>query len=133
MMKWRLAGSVCKINLLLFFCINPPLGDLKYKGNTALHPRDQMITAEPDITRIEIVDDDEFLVVACDGVWDCKTNQEVVDFVRGRLNDGRPLSEVVNQLLDDCIADDPRRTTGIGGDNMTCIIVELNLQHKQGS
>jgi serine/threonine protein phosphatase PrpC len=34
-----------------------------------------MITAEPDVTRTPLVDSDEFVVLACDGIWDCKTNQ----------------------------------------------------------
>ena len=31
-------------------------------------------------------DDDAFLVMACDGLWDVMTNQEVVDFVVSRLD-----------------------------------------------
>jgi serine/threonine protein phosphatase PrpC len=32
---------------------------------------------------------DEFLVLACDGVWDVMTAQQVVNFVRRRLMDTR--------------------------------------------
>jgi protein phosphatase PTC2/3 len=35
--------------------------------NDALGPQDQMITANPDVTCHEIMEDDEFLVLACDG------------------------------------------------------------------
>jgi len=91
-----------------------------------------MITAEPDLARISLTPDDEFLVLACDGVWDCMTNQECVDFVRVRLQarkeggrEGEPLSKVAEEVVDACLADDPRKTTGIGGDNMTCLIVQL--------
>jgi protein phosphatase 1G len=103
------------------------IGDLKYKGNHSLPPKDQMITAEPDVTVTTLTDEDEFIILACDGIWDCKTNQEAVDFIRPRLLAGdKKLSEIVEELLDDCIADDPRKTTGLGGDNMTCLIVEVN-------
>lgn len=36
-----------------------------------------MITAEPDVRCIEVQDDDDFFILACDGVWDCMTSQEV--------------------------------------------------------
>jgi len=101
------------------------IGDLKYKANTSLPPSKQMITAEPDITCQELQEDTEFLIVACDGIWDCKTNQEAVDFVRPRLLEGMSCSEITQQLLDECVSEDPRKTSGIGGDNMTCIIVDF--------
>lgn len=31
------------------------------------------------------------------------------------------------QMIDFCVSDDPRNTGGIGGDNMTCVIIRLNL------
>ncbi len=51
------------------------IGDLKYKGNTELPPKDQIITAQPDIMRIALTPEDTFFLLACDGVWDVMTNQ----------------------------------------------------------
>ena len=34
--------------------------------------------------------DDEFAVIACDGIWDVMSSQEVVDKVREMLQHGRP-------------------------------------------
>lgn len=39
-----------------------------------------------------------------------------------------PLSTVCEQVMDNCLSEDPRRTTGIGGDNMTCIVVLVSGQ-----
>jgi len=100
------------------------LGDLKYKGDRALGRHEQMITAEPDVTTHALEQGDEFIVIACDGVWDCMTNQQVCDFVKERLL-SMPLDKIAEDILDHCIADDPRNTGGIGGDNMTAIIVRL--------
>ena len=43
------------------------IGDFQFKGNHALPPEDQIITADPDITEHCIGEEDEFLVLACDG------------------------------------------------------------------
>mmetsp|Transcript_27925 Transcript_27925/g.61107 ORF Transcript_27925/g.61107 Transcript_27925/m.61107 type:complete len:362 (-) Transcript_27925:1228-2313(-) len=102
------------------------IGDLKYKSIKNLPAKDQIITAEPDVITHERSAEDEFVVLACDGVWDCMTNQQCVDFCRKRLTPGRKSSEVVEELLDFCLAKDPKEAQGIGCDNMTCIIVQFN-------
>ncbi|EAU85866.2 protein phosphatase 2C Ptc3 [Coprinopsis cinerea okayama7 len=45
------------------------LGDFEFKKNYALPPEKQIITADPDVTVHEITEEDEFLVVACDGKY----------------------------------------------------------------
>jgi len=101
------------------------LGDLKYKGDTSIGRHAQIITAQPDITVHSIEKGDEFVVLACDGVWDCMTNQQVVDFIHERIRN-TPLPEICEAILDSCIADDPKTTGGIGGDNMTIVLVQLH-------
>lgn len=51
------------------------IGDLKYKTNKSLPPADQIISAEPDVTITTLTEDDWFIVLACDGVWDVYSNQ----------------------------------------------------------
>ena len=34
---------------------------------------------------IKLTDEDEFLILACDGIWNVMTSQEAIDFVRDRL------------------------------------------------
>eukprot|EP00184_Porphyridium_aerugineum_P006421 CAMPEP_0184694404 /NCGR_PEP_ID=MMETSP0313-20130426/2382_1 /TAXON_ID=2792 /ORGANISM="Porphyridium aerugineum, Strain SAG 1380-2" /LENGTH=485 /DNA_ID=CAMNT_0027152695 /DNA_START=459 /DNA_END=1916 /DNA_ORIENTATION=+ len=105
------------------------IGDLKYKMNRDLPPEAQMITAEPDMAAEKLLPEDEFLFMACDGVWDVMSNQEAIDFVRVRLSQGETsLSKICEQVFDQCISEDPRRTSGLGGDNMTCVIVQFNVK-----
>jgi protein phosphatase 1G len=61
------------------------LGDFEYKTNHSLPVEEQMITSNPDIKSIQLTPEDEFLFLACDGVWDILSCQEAVDFVRARL------------------------------------------------
>jgi serine/threonine protein phosphatase PrpC len=67
---------------------------------------------------------DEFFILACDGIWDCLTNIQAVKYVRERIDTMSP-TEIGAKMLDEIISDDPRATQGIGGDNMTILIVDL--------
>lgn len=48
-----------------------------YKADEDLSPEEQMITADPDLKTLELTPDDEFIVLACDGVWNSLSSQEV--------------------------------------------------------
>ena len=47
------------------------LGDLEYKLNRKVGVEAQMITCVPEIKKIDMTADDKFLIIACDGIWDC--------------------------------------------------------------
>jgi serine/threonine protein phosphatase PrpC len=67
---------------------------------------------------------DEFLILGCDGIWDCLTNEKAVEYVLARINDRTPV-QIGLEMLDEIISVDPRVTQGIGGDNMTIMIIDL--------
>ena len=60
-------------------------GDLEYKQNKNLKPEEQMITANPDIKIIDYDKDIDFVIIGCDGIWDCLSNQSACEFVAKRL------------------------------------------------
>jgi serine/threonine protein phosphatase PrpC len=100
-------------------------GDLEYKQNKKLKPEEQMITANPDIKEVNFEDDIEFVIIGCDGIWDCLKNQEACDFVSKRLKENPEIkvSKIVEEMLDSIIAKDLYSENGIGSDNMTCIVI----------
>eukprot|EP01104_Vermistella_antarctica_P011721 TRINITY_DN330_c0_g1_i1.p2 TRINITY_DN330_c0_g1~~TRINITY_DN330_c0_g1_i1.p2 ORF type:complete len:420 (+),score=140.92 TRINITY_DN330_c0_g1_i1:66-1325(+) len=102
------------------------IGDLQYKTNPSLAPKDQIITAYPDIQELELTPEHDFLILACDGIWDVMTNQEAVDFVRERLaaNPEVSLASICELMMDFCLAVEAK-PTGVGCDNMTAMIVDL--------
>ncbi|CAA7261515.1 unnamed protein product [Cyclocybe aegerita] len=101
------------------------LGDFEFKKNYGLPPEAQIITANPDVTCHEITEEDEFLVLACDGIWDCLSSQQVVDFVRHQVSEGKELTEIGEMMCDHCLAPDTTSGAGIGCDNMTVLIVAI--------
>lgn len=74
--------------------------------------------------RVQLEDDDEFIILGCDGIWDCLSNEQAVDYVRRRIHSQTP-TEIGVEMLDDILSTDPRVTQGIGGDNMTVMIIDL--------
>lgn len=65
------------------------IGDHAYKQNTELSAQEQMISALPDIRHMTIdLEKDEFMVLACDGIWNFMTSQDVIQFVQTRLKKG---------------------------------------------
>ncbi|KAL7450745.1 hypothetical protein ACHAWC_005104 [Mediolabrus comicus] len=100
------------------------IGDLKYKQVPGIPPSEQMITAEPDILSTTIGEEDEFIILGCDGIWDCLTNEECVKYVYDRIDTKLP-HEIGMEMLDEIVSADPRASQGIGGDNMTIMIIDL--------
>jgi len=106
------------------------LGDLEHKLNSALKQEEQVITAFPEVRVEKRSADLKFLIIACDGIWDCLTNEKAVDFVNERIekikNDkDDKLSLIVESMFDTIIATDVAGSGGIGCDNMTCLIIEF--------
>jgi protein phosphatase 1G len=101
------------------------IGDLEYKKRDDLPPEQQIICSTPDVIVKERQPEDEFIILACDGIWDVMTNQAACDFVRERLLEKKDVAQVGIELLDKCITPDPQQTQGLGTDNMTAVIVKF--------
>jgi len=124
-------------------------GDFRFKKTESLAPENQIITANPEVTVHDITGEDEFIVIACDGIWDCMSSQQVVDFVRLKIFEGQELNQISEMLCDHCLAPESISTDGLrcggcakvycsdctdlvdsgststGCDNMTIIIVAI--------
>jgi hypothetical protein len=99
------------------------LGDLKYKQNHSLPPERQIITAEPDVVVYDLQPDDQFMIIGCDGIWDCLTSQEACTIVAKKLKEGMSPADIVPYVLQLILASDTILSKGIGTDNMTLLIV----------
>lgn len=100
------------------------------KRVTLTPPEEFQVTVEPDIIIQKLnAADDEFLVVACDGIWDCYKSDDLVALIRHNLSLGKRLTEINEIILDNCIGM-ANTVTGIGFDNMTIILVALHKDMK---
>jgi protein phosphatase 1G len=104
------------------------IGDLEYKKNATLRPDEQIITSTPDVVVMDRSPEDMFLAVCCDGVYDVMTNEDLVAFIIERLEAGKPLTEICEEIADECLSPDPKATQGLGADNITCMIVDLRVK-----
>lgn len=100
------------------------IGDFDFKKSPDLPAEEQVVTVFPDVIEHQITDDDEFIVLACDGIWDCLTSQQVVEVVRRGIHDGLSLTEIAEGMIDICLAP-TSGGSGIGCDNMSLVIVAL--------
>ena len=46
---------------------------------------------------------DEFLVLACDGVWDVMSNEDICSFVSARMRITDDLEFIANEVIDTCL------------------------------
>ena len=72
------------------------------------------ISPVPDI--LTMPRDGDFLVIACDGIWDVMSNEDVCTFISNELKHTTDLEEIVSKVIDACLEKKSR-------DNMSIILV----------
>ena len=90
----------------------------------------QAITCVPDVTRRERDPEDNFVLIACDGVWDVLSSAEGANYIR-EVGEERKEEDEAHRLLEalfeDIIAEDiDDQSEQVGGsDNMSAILIEF--------
>jgi protein phosphatase 1B len=111
-------GSVMIQRVNGSLAVSRALGDYEYKNVPGKGATEQLVSPEPEIGVIERTDKDEFIVLACDGIWDVMSNEELAQFVRSRLELTDNLEDVCNQVVETCLNKGSR-------DNMSIVLVTL--------
>lgn len=101
------------------------LGDFHYKAREDLPPGEQKVSNNPDVQIFELTEDDEFLLLGCDGVFELHSDQGAIDHIRAALAEGKELEQVVTDFVDSCCSPNLSKTMGQGGDNVSAIVVLL--------
>lgn len=108
------------------------IGDLEFKNSPNLKFYEQSVTAYPEITKIKSLEGIEFIIMGCDGLWDCVEPQKLCESISRRLKDKEvKISSIISDVFDTILS--KTNNTPIGTDNMSCVIIEfLNKQQQQG-
>ena len=107
------------------------IGDLVFKSNNNKKIYEQSVISIPEITIIEETDDIDFIIMGCDGVWDCVKRHNVCEFIDKQIkeNPKKDLSDFLEVIFEECVS----QASGVvlGTDNMSCIIIQfLNKNDK---
>lgn len=107
-------------------CLNlsRALGDFEFKGNKTLNWDEQMVTARPDVVK-QSLDGTEYIVLGCDGIFEEKTNKEIMNIVKHKPNED--LKVTAEKILDTLVAKTSQEECGM--DNMSLIIVKMAPHH----
>lgn len=112
-------GSVMISRVNGSLAVSRALGDFEYKNVDGKGPTEQLVSPEPEFYVKQREDCDEFLVLACDGVWDVMSNEDICDFISSRMRLTDNLETITNDVIDTCLHKGSR-------DNMSIIIIAFN-------
>lgn len=96
-------GSVTLQRVNGSLAVSRALGDFDFKEVDWRPQTEQLVSPEPEVYELERTPEDEFLILACDGVWDAIGNEELCAFVRSRLKVCNDLREICAQVIDLCL------------------------------
>ena len=101
--------------------VSRAFGDFSYKKNESFSSSEKhlRVSAVPDIlVHTRDASKDEYIVLACDGIWDRLTNRDCAKLVRKLIQEEgeTDVGLVCEEVIDTCLELDSR-------DNMTCCIV----------
>ena len=100
----RAGGTVMMQRVNGSLAVSRALGDFDYKRAADLKPVEQLVSPEPEITVYDRVHNaDEFLLLACDGIFDVMSNEEVIAYVKHHLLLTDDLAQVCSDLIDTCL------------------------------
>ncbi|XVF62443.1 hypothetical protein PTKIN_Ptkin09bG0008200 [Pterospermum kingtungense] len=96
-----------------YLAVTRALGDwhLKFALGSA-----SPLIAEPDVRQILLTEDDEFMIIGCDGIWDVMSSQFAVSLVRNGLRRHDDPEECAKELVNEA-------SRLNSSDNLTAIVI----------
>ncbi|KPI85847.1 putative protein phosphatase 2C [Leptomonas seymouri] len=104
------------------------MGDFVYKKDTKRDAKEQLVVAVPGVVTTKRGNGDSYVAIACDGIFDVLSNEELIDFINSKKADGMANLDICKAVCDRCLAcaaPEGGPATVEGTDNMTIMIVDL--------
>ncbi|XP_042481694.1 probable protein phosphatase 2C 57 isoform X2 [Macadamia integrifolia] len=79
------------------------------------------LSAEPELMSTNLTEEDEFLIMGCDGIWDVFMSQNAVDFARKKLQEHNDPVLCCKEMIDEAL----KRNSG---DNLAVVVVCFHLK-----
>jgi len=99
--------------------ITRAIGDWHLEGMKETSEGGGPLSAEPELKLMTLTKEDEFLIIASDGIWDVFSSQNAVDFARRRLQEHNDEKLCCKEIVQEAIK---REST----DNLTVVMVCFN-------
>ena len=100
----KAGGTVMMQRVNGSLAVSRALGDFDYKRATELPAIEQLVSPEPEITvHKRESSTDEFIFLACDGIFDVMSNEEVIAYIRRHLQLTDDLAKICSDLIDTCL------------------------------
>merc|ERR1712070_964545 len=108
------------------------------KRDKSLKATEQKISGEAEVKRQALGPADRYLTIGCDGIFEKFSSQLLSEFLMRRLRQRRrqsslALSAVCSAFLDANVAKTPQKEQGLGCDNMTLLVVDLQADQNSQS
>lgn len=78
------------------------------------------LIAVPEVMKMKLTEEDEFLIIGCDGLWDVFRSQNAIDFARRKLQELNDPAACCKELVDEAL----KRKSG---DNLAVVVVCFSL------
>lgn len=112
----ELGGHVFFGRIFGALAVSRSFGDSKFKKPKTSQ---NFVSCEPAMQSVEIREDHQFLILACDGLWDVMNHTQAAQFAKSKIAEGESAKGVAAALVSEAL----RRKTE---DNVTVIVVIFN-------
>ncbi|RZS22155.1 hypothetical protein BHM03_00054894 [Ensete ventricosum] len=79
------------------------LGDWGFEGLKEIDQPGGLLIAEPELKKIMLTKEDEFLLIGSDGIWDVFSNQNAIDFARRQLQEHNDATACCKELVQEAM------------------------------
>lgn len=115
----RAGGLVMTQRINGSLAVSRALGDFDYKSDEGREQTEQLVSPEPDVVCIDRdMNEDQFICLACDGIFDVFTNDDLSDFITSRLKISQKYDLITAEIVDTSLHKGSR-------DNMSVILIAL--------